>query len=117
MAAAERCCGFLSEHRGGAVDAHMLKALTPNDLRSYLAERRAGGLGNSSAARALSALRSFLRFVGGSNASVPQMRGPRVTKGLPRPVSPAEALGPAQAVEEKTSEERKRAGSVKAGSV
>src|SRR3546814_4892451 len=96
MAAAERCCGFLSEHRGGAVYAHMLKALTPNDLRSYLAERRAGGLGNSSAARELSALRSFLRFVGGSNASVPQMRGPRVKKGLPRPVSPAEALGLAQ---------------------
>src|SRR3546814_20429593 len=77
----------------------MLKALTPNDLRSYLAERRAGGLGNSSAARELSALRSFLRFVGGSNASVPQMRGPRVKKGLPRPVSPAEALGLAQDVE------------------
>src|SRR3546814_15536174 len=103
MAAAERCCGFLSEHRGGAVDAHMLKALTPNDLRSYLAERRAGGLGNSSAARELSALRSFLRFVGGSKASVPQMSGPRVTNGMPRPVSTAEAHGLAQDGEDNTS--------------
>src|SRR3546814_3707788 len=82
----------------------MLKARTPNDRRSYLAERRAGGLGNSSAARELSALRSFLRFVGGSNASVPQMRGPRVKKGLPRPVAPAEALALAQDVEDNARE-------------
>ena len=70
----------------------MLAKLTPNDLRAYLADRRAGGLGNASAARELSALRGFLRFVGGSGASVPPLRGPRVKKGLPRPVSPAEAL-------------------------
>ncbi|MFC3787045.1 integrase/recombinase XerC [Sphingopyxis italica] len=104
IATAERFCGFLSIHRGGAVDAHVLKALTPNDLRSYLAERRAEGLGNASAARELSALRSFLRFVGGSNASVPQMRGPRVKKGLPRPVAPAEALQLAQDVEDNARE-------------
>ena len=78
IATAERFCAFLSHHRGGAVDARMLGSLTPNDLRSYLADRRAEGLGNASAARELSALRTFLRFVGGSNASVPQMRGPRV---------------------------------------
>ena len=104
IATAERFCGFLSIHRGDAVDAHVLKALTPNDLRSYLAERRAEGLGNASAARELSALRSFLRFVGGSNASVPQMRGPRVKKGLPRPVAPAEALQLAQDVEDNARE-------------
>ncbi len=104
LATAERFCAFLSSHRGGAVDARMLKALTPNDLRAYLAERRAEGLGNASAARELSALRGFLRFVGGSGASVPQMRGPRVKKGLPRPVSPAEALGLAQDVEDNARE-------------
>ncbi|MBJ7500469.1 MAG: tyrosine recombinase XerC [Sphingopyxis sp.] len=104
IATAERFSMFLSRHRGGAVDAHMLKTLTPNDLRAYLAERRAGGLGNASAARELSALRTFLRFVGGSNASVPQMRGPRVKKGLPRPVAPAEALRLAQDVEENARE-------------
>lgn len=78
----------------------MLKALTPNDLRAYLADRRADGLGNASAARELSALRGFLRFVGGSGASVPQVRGPRGKKGLPRPVSPAEAMALAQDVED-----------------
>jgi len=100
IATAERFCTFLSQHRGGVVDAPMLKALTPNDLRAYLADRRAEGLSNASAARELSALRGFLRFVGGSGASVPQMRGPRVKKGLPRPVSPNEALALAQDVED-----------------
>ncbi|KTE26455.1 recombinase XerC [Sphingopyxis sp. H071] len=104
IATAERFCAFLSHHRGGAVDARMLKGLTPNDLRSYLADRRADGLGNASAARELSALRTFLRFVGGSNAAVPQMRGPRVKKGLPRPVAPAEALQLAQDVEDNARE-------------
>ncbi|MGV7120205.1 tyrosine recombinase XerC [Sphingopyxis sp. 550A] len=104
VATATRFCAFLSQHRGGAVDTSMLKSLTPNDLRSYLADRRAEGLGNASAARELSALRTFLRFVGGSNASVPQLRGPRVKKGLPRPVAPAEALQLAQDVEDNARE-------------
>ncbi|MDK2760796.1 MAG: tyrosine recombinase XerC [Sphingopyxis sp.] len=100
IATATRFCTFLSRHRGGVVDAAMLKTLTPNDLRAFLADRRAEGLGNASAARELSALRTFLRFVGGSGDSVPQMRGPRVKKGLPRPVAPAEALALAQDVED-----------------
>jgi len=100
IATAERFCAFLSGHHGGAVDDAMLKALTPNDLRAYLATRRSEGLGNASAARELSALRGFLRFVGGSNAAVPQMRGPRVKKGLPRPVAPREAMQLAQDVED-----------------
>ena len=104
IATAERFCAFMSRHRGSTIDARTLKALTPNDLRAYLADRRAEGLGNASAARELSALRGFLRFVGGTNASVPQMRGPRVKKGLPRPVSPAEALQLARDVEDNARE-------------
>ncbi|MGL3819596.1 tyrosine recombinase XerC [Sphingopyxis sp. R3-92] len=100
IATAGRFSAFLSEHRGGEVNSAMLGKLTPNDLRAYLATRRAEGLGNSSAARELSALRGFLRFVGGSGGSVPQLRGPRVKKGLPRPVSPVEALTLAQDVED-----------------
>ena len=46
----------------------------------------------------MSALRAFLRFVGGPDATLPALRGPRVKKGLPRPVSPAEAIGLAQDV-------------------
>ncbi len=100
IATAERFCAFLSDHYGGEVDGATLGSLTANDLRAYLASRRGEGLGNASAARELSALRGFLRFVGGPGASVPQLRGPRVKKGLPRPVAPQEALALAQDVED-----------------
>jgi len=100
IATAERFAAFLSDHHGGAVDAAMLRRTSANDLRAYLATRRSEGLGNASAARELSALRGFLRFVGGEGATLPALRGPRVKKGLPRPVAPAEALQLAQDVED-----------------
>lgn len=92
VATAERFCAFLQEHRGGAVDAGVLTTLDAGDLRAFLATRRGDGLTNASAARELSALRGFLRFVGGPEAALPALRGPRVKKGLPRPVAPAEAV-------------------------
>ena len=104
VATAERFAVFLSRHHGGAVDAAMLRRTSANDLRAYLATRRAEGLGNASAARELSALRGFLRFVGGEGATLPALRGPRVKKGLPRPVAPAEALQLAQDVEDNARE-------------
>ncbi|QNO28209.1 tyrosine recombinase XerC [Sphingopyxis sp. OPL5] len=100
VATAERFAAFLSGHHGGEVDAAMLRRTSANDLRAYLATRRSEGLGNASAARELSALRGFLRFVGGEGATLPALRGPRVKKGLPRPVAPAEALQLAQDVED-----------------
>jgi integrase/recombinase XerC len=104
VATAERFSAFLSGHHGGEVDAAMLRRTSANDLRAYLATRRAQGLGNASAARELSALRGFLRFVGGEGATLPALRGPRVKKGLPRPVAPAEALQLAQDVQDNARE-------------
>ncbi len=64
-------------------------------LRSFLAERRAQGLGNASTARELSALKAFLAFARGQagdpDPAAPRLRGPRLKKGLPRPVTPDEA--------------------------
>jgi integrase/recombinase XerC len=64
-------------------------------LRRQLAARRADGLGNASAARELSALKGFIAFAreqaGSDEASAPRMRGPRIKKGLPRPVTPDDA--------------------------
>lgn len=91
-ATAERFCDFLALHRGGAVDRAMLTGVDAGDIRAFLAERRATGLTNASAARELSALRAFLRFLGGPEAQLPALRGPRVKKGLPRPVAPGEAM-------------------------
>lgn len=71
-------------------------------LRTHLAERRAGGLGNVSAARELSALKTFIAFAreqaGEADTSRPRLRGPRVKKGLPRPVTPDEAVNLAETV-------------------
>ena len=72
-------------------------------LRSHLAERRADGLANASAARELSAIKAFLAFAraqsGQEMTDVPRLRGPRLKKGLPRPVSPDDAIGLAETVE------------------
>lgn len=97
QATAERLTRFLSDHWGGAVDGPALAAVSAADLRAYLAQRRGEGLGNASAARELSAVRGFLRFTGGEGAA-PRLKGPRVKKGVPRPVSPDEAVALAEDV-------------------
>jgi len=71
-------------------------------LRNQLAVRRADGIGNVSAARELSALKRFIAFAreqtGHAEASAPRLRGPRIKKGLPRPVTPDEAVNLADGV-------------------
>lgn len=96
IATAARLVDFLGSYRGEAVDAAMLSTLQPVDLRAFLAARRGDGISNASAARELSAARGFLSFVGGEGAKVAKVRGPRVRRNLPRPVSPDEALDMAQ---------------------
>ncbi len=90
MATAERFLDWLAET--GPADRAALGSLAASDLRAYLAARRAEGIGNASAARELSALRTFLRFVGGEDARVPVLRGPRVKPGVPRPVAPDDVV-------------------------
>ncbi|MDE2563698.1 MAG: tyrosine recombinase XerC [Sphingomonadales bacterium] len=78
-------------------------------LRNQLAARRAEGIGNVSAARELSALKAFIAFAreqaGEPEPSAPRLRGPRVKKGLPRPVTPDEAVNLAAMVAEQADEE------------
>ena len=100
IATAERLLAFLEEHRGEAVSAAMLASVDQADLRAFLTMRRMDGLGNISAARELSAVRGFLTFIGGEDARVPAMKGPRVKRGLPRPISPDEAVALAQDIAE-----------------
>ncbi|MEO6715965.1 MAG: tyrosine recombinase XerC [Novosphingobium sp.] len=79
-----------------------LARLDTTVLRGQLAKRRGEGIGNGSAARELSALKSFIVFAreqaGMPDQARPRMRGPRVKKGLPRPVTPDEAVGLADMV-------------------
>ena len=100
MATAERLLAWMEEMDGRAPDRAALARLTTGDLRAYLAARRVDGIGNASAARELSALRGFLRFIGGAGATIPVMRGPRVKPGVPRPISPDEAVALAQDIAE-----------------
>jgi integrase/recombinase XerC len=99
VATAHRFIDFLSEHSGGSISQSDLLALGGRDLRAFLARRRADGLGASSAARELSAVRAFLRYAGeqsGSHAVLPRTRAPKRPRTLPRPVAPRDAMELAQ---------------------
>ncbi len=81
---------FLGGHPGA--DLACLKAA---DLRAFMAERRAIGIGSRSLMRQLAAIRSFLRYLeqeGRVDASaLALIRGPKLSKSLPKPISAANA--------------------------
>jgi integrase/recombinase XerC len=95
--------------RLGETDWPTLARLDTRDLRGQLATRRNEGIGNASAARELSALKAFLAFAreqaGLSDTAPPRMRGPRIKKGLPRPVTPDDAVNLAALVEENATQD------------
>ncbi|OQW71384.1 MAG: recombinase XerC [Proteobacteria bacterium ST_bin13] len=103
QATAERLIAFLGAHWGANPDATALAKVTTADLRAYLAFRRTDGLTNASAARELSAVRGFLKFATGG-AAMTTIKGPRVKKGVPRPISPDEAVALAEDVSDSATE-------------
>jgi integrase/recombinase XerC len=102
-AAAERLTAFLIGHWGEQIDRAGLARVAAVDLRAFLAHRRENGLSNASAARELSAVRGFLAWAN-ADAEQPRMRGPRVKRGVPRPISPAEAITLAEEVADDAAE-------------
>lgn len=70
-------------------------SVKPADLRLFLAERRQGGIENRSIMRQLAGLRSFARHLEregfGHASAFKAVKGPRVKKGLPRPLTPQDA--------------------------
>jgi integrase/recombinase XerC len=108
VATAHRLIAFLGNHRGERVDGPLLAGLQAADLRAFLTSRRSAGLGNSSAARELSAVRGFLLFAASesrSDATLPRLRGPKRPRSVPRPISPDEVVSLAEDVAEDASEE------------
>ena len=99
LACADRLLKTRGDDNWGAV-----ARIEAHDLRRHLAQRRAEGLANASAARELSALKAFIGFAraqaGDPDPAAPRLRGPRVKKGLPRPVTPDEASNLAELVGE-----------------
>jgi integrase/recombinase XerC len=82
---------FLAERDGELPTLAALDALRPGDLRQFMATRRSEGIGSRSLMRSLAGLRSALRFLdrqGLAKASaLSAVRGPKVSKGLPKPIS------------------------------
>ena len=85
-----------------ACDWGVIARLETAALRRHLAERRSDGIGNASTARELSAIKALIAFakeqVGQPDAAPPRLRGPRARKGLPRPVTPDDAVNIADEV-------------------
>lgn len=95
VSTAHRFLAFLGLHRGAPIDIAGLLNVPAGDLRAFLAARRGEGLGASSAARELSAVRAFLTFAAeqtGENPVLPRTRAPKRPRTLPRPAAPDEAL-------------------------
>ena len=96
-------------HSRGLTSWEAAAAMEAHDLRSHLAARRAEGLANTSAARELSALKAFVAYArseaGDPDPSAPRLRGPRLKKGLPRPVTPDDAVNMADLIDGTASED------------
>jgi integrase/recombinase XerC len=102
VATAHRLIEFLGRHRGEEIGRFGLLNLHASDLRAFLADRRAQGLGASSAAREMSAVRAFLTYAAeeqGNSPQLPRTRAPKRPRTLPRPASPADAVALAEEAE------------------
>jgi integrase/recombinase XerC len=92
---AQRFFDFLREHLGGAVSERSLARLSPGDIRAFITVRRSQGLGAKGVQRAIAAVRSFFRYLARENilenAAARSVRTPRIQRGLPRPLSEADA--------------------------
>ena len=95
VATAHRLVDFLGHYRGEAISGEALLTLGASDLRAFLGQRRAEGLGASSAARELSGVRAFLKYAAeqqGRPAQLPRTRAPKRPRNLPRPGTPEDAM-------------------------
>lgn len=92
---------FLTDHLGASPTIADIAALKPADLRAFLGNRRRDGVGNRTLMRQLAALRSFARFGERTGrltaAAFAATRGPRIGKGLPRPLEAGAARAVTQA--------------------
>lgn len=83
---------FLAGHLGGVPGLSALCAITQRDMRAWMAQERASGIGARSLARKLSAVKSFYRWLGERQGVEPTAilaaRSPKFQKKLPRPLAP-----------------------------
>jgi integrase/recombinase XerC len=86
---------FMGEHTGAEADERTLATLTPADLRAFVTKRRNEQLRPGGVHRALSAIRSFFRYLAREeildNPAPRAIRTPRLPRNLPRPLSERDA--------------------------
>lgn len=82
---------FLARHHGGPMGLGALVALDQPDLRAWMAHERGRGVSTRSLARALSAVKTFLRWLsdrdGGEPTAILSARSPKYRRKLPRPLT------------------------------
>lgn len=92
---AQQFLGFLADHLGARPALADLAALTPADIRAFMAARRAEGISGRSLMRMLAGVRSFARFLEredkGAVGALAAVRAPKVARTLPKPLPVAAA--------------------------
>lgn len=82
---------FLARHHGEGLGVARLAQVSQSDLRAFLARERGRGLSARSAARRLSSVKTFIRWLadrdGFDATAVLAARGPRYQRRLPRPLT------------------------------
>ncbi|MDE2229942.1 MAG: tyrosine recombinase XerC [Alphaproteobacteria bacterium] len=86
---------FLTAHGGGVPGLKILAALEPGDFRAFLARLARDDAARGTAARKLSVLRSFFRFLDKrkivSNAALVSVRTPKLGRPVPKALTEREA--------------------------
>lgn len=94
---------FMTLHHGQPQGLGALEQITVSDMRAWMAQARASGVGGRSLARKLSAVKSFYRWLaareGFEPTAVLSTRSPKFQKKLPRPLAPDAARAVIDAVE------------------
>ncbi len=82
---------FLAGHLGHAAKLSDLATIRAIDFRRFLAERRKQGVGSTSLARQLSAIRSFYRYMERReilhNPALSALRSPKIPHAIPKPLN------------------------------
>jgi integrase/recombinase XerC len=82
---------FLCAHFGKRVALARLAKLAPQDVRAFMAARRADGIASRSLMRSLAGVRSFARFLErqgkGKVGAIAAVRAPKVPRTLPKPLA------------------------------
>ena len=100
--------GFMQNHAGDAMGLGPIARITVRDMRAWMAHERGRGVGARSLARALSAVKSFYRWLaereGFEPTAVLSTRAPKFQKKLPRPLEVDAATAMIETVEMQSAE-------------